>query len=308
MATTQKLSRLPHKGFPSSNYEESRQLISLKRSRLNKARQIFRLKKHPEPRQLGKILRFPRKMPVTSEPLVQLRNFAVKVANEKDAKKFIKFRGRIFAREYQGHKLIGRKDYDRYDDNAEQLILINTQTSKIISGARVIISDTIEDYYTHQEYFLDGLMALEGKKVEISRVCVHPKYRTGTSIILLWRGILAYALKKEAEYIFGMPSIQTMSKTNCDNFFDYCKNQGYTGPELAIPRPEYLKFPTYDPGHLHRKPENLMTPLMSVYLKAGAKICSRGNVDHDLRCIDFMTLLQLSEMNQKYRKYTHPLD
>lgn len=261
---------------------------------------------------IGKIVRFPggyfkKPMDSSRQVLVELNHQAVIIADEKEAKKFIKIRGRLFAREYHNHLFAGRNDSDKYDAHAKQIILINKNTGKILSGARVILSGKAEDFYTNQEYILDDLMALPGRKLEVSRVCVHQKYRNGTTIVLLWRGILAYALKHKAEYVFGMPSIQTMSKVNTDKLFEYFQAHGYTGPELAKPRPEYRNFPTYDPSFQHRPPHELITPLMKIFLKAGAKVCSTGNVDHDLRCIDFMTLLKISEMNQRYQKYTRPI-
>ena len=268
---------------------------------------------HPNPSSTTrrtKIIRFPtfnRRIDPNRQILVELNQFAVIIADPKETKKFIKIRGKIFAREYQGHVLTSRKDADQYDEHAKQILLVHKTTGKILSGARVILSDCAVKFYTNQEYVLDKLMALDGRKLEVSRVCVHPKYRNGTTIVLLWRGILAYALSQQAEYVFGMPSIQTMSKINADKFFEYCKTQGFTGPELAEPRPEYRNFPTHDPSSLHRHPQDLITPLMKIYLKAGAKVCSTGNVDHDLQCIDFLTVLKISEMNQRYQKYTIPL-
>lgn len=258
----------------------------------------------------SKIIRLPSfraKLEIGQQVLVELKEFAVIIADDAQAKKFIKIRGKIFAREYQGQILATRKDADQYDIHAKQLILVHKTTGKILSGARVILSDRATDFYTNQEYVLTKLMALQGRKLEVSRVCVHPKYRNGTTIILLWRGILAYALQQKAEYVFGMPSIQTMSKVNADAFFKYCQEQGFTGPELAQPRPEYRNFPTHDPTSLHRHPKDLITPLMNIYLKAGAKVCSTGNVDHDLRCIDFLTMLKIDEMNKRYQKFTEPL-
>lgn len=259
---------------------------------------------------IGKMIRFGAfKRPVdrNRQVLIETLQHAVIIADSKESKKFIKIRGKIFAREYQGHLLMSRRDADQYDEHAQQLILVNKSTGKILSGARVIMSDHVKDFYTNQEYVLDKLIALPGRKLEVSRVCVHPKHRNGSSIVLLWRGILAYAQQQNGEYVFGMPSIQTLSKTNADSFFEYCKQHNYTGPNLAEPRPEYRNFPAHDPRSLHRHPQDLITPLMKIYLKAGAKVCSTGNVDHDLKCIDFLTVLKLSEMNRRYRKYTAPI-
>jgi putative hemolysin len=48
--------------------------------------------------------------------------------------------------------------------------------------------------------------------------------------------------------------------------------------------------------------EEKIPSLLKSYIKAGAKVCSYPALDLDFNCIDFMTVLKRSELDQKLVK------
>ena len=246
-------------------------------------------------------------------------NFIVKIANHKETKKFLKLRSSIFGKEYRKNMLIKTKDQDYYDQHAMQIILYNNDTDKIIAGCRLIISDNPQDYYSNIEYDISKFMQLAGKKIEISRVCVHPKHRNGSTIVMLWRGILKFSVKQNIDYLFGMPTIKSTYYEDMLTFFNYCQKKGYVSEILAKPRKNYLHYDhrinednkdrqesCQDSNFLPDNISKTVTPLMMIFLKAGAKLCSSGGVEHDLQCIDFFTVLKTTDLQPKYKKFIKP--
>ena len=226
---------------------------------------------------------------------------SVKVASPREAKKFLRMRSVIFGKEYRGNRLKVKKDTDDYDERAQQIILVHRDSQTILGGCRVIMSSNIEDYYCHLEYDIEALMSLPGDKLEVSRVCIHPKYRDGKNFTLLWRGLLVYGDWLGVDYVFGIPSIKTTSREDTEKFYKMCQDLGYVGPTLGITRPEFLRYSSST--SLSSISEDQIPTLMRLYLSAGSKVCSQGAVDHDLKCIDYLTVLKMSELHPRYRKW-----
>lgn len=236
--------------------------------------------------------------------LYSFQNFVVKKANHQEAKRFLKLRSRIFGREYRNNLIKFKKDKDVYDKHAQQVVLIDKNSGEVIGGCRMIHSKHSEDYYASMEYDMSGLMNLPGDKLEVSRVCIHSHQRHGIGLLLLWRGVLAYAHKKRMSYVFGIPSLHTTSRVEAQRFYKYCSEKGITGPILAQARPQFLTFSDHIPSPEDRVvlSKDRLPKLLSIYVKAGARICSTGAVDHDLKCIDFLTVLNMDNLAPKYRK------
>lgn len=226
---------------------------------------------------------------------------SVRVASDKEVKKFLRMRSVIFGKEYRGRKIRMKKDVDSYDAGAQQIILLHHASQTILGGCRVILSPRTEDYYCHLEYDISALMKLPGDKLEVSRVCIHPKHRNGQNFGLLWRGLLVYAGWLNVTYLFGMPSIKTTNKKDTEKFYKICQKLNYNGPILGITRPEFERYGA--PASSELFSEDDLPTLMRLYLNAGGKVCSSGAVDHDLKCIDYLMVLKMSELHPRYRKW-----
>lgn len=232
--------------------------------------------------------------------LISRNGITVKVASGREVKRFIKIRGSVFGKEYHGNK-INKKDTDVYDQHAQQIILVDDQTDTIMGGCRVIMSQRTEDYYCHLEYDLTELMSLQGDKLEISQVCVHPKFRDGKNFALLWRGLVVYATWLQARYLFGIPSIKTTSREDMEKFYQLYEDLGHTGPILGITRPEFLKFSSG--ASLKEISADKIPTLMRLYFSGGGKVCSKGAVYHDLKCLDYLMVLDMDELHPRYQKW-----
>lgn len=109
-------------------------------------------------------------------------------------------------------------DLDRYDQHYHHLFLWNSATSELIGAYRIGMVDRIlaehgfEGLYSNTifEYSDDAFESMgEGKTLELGRSYIVPNYqRRGTSLFLLWRGIVKF-IRKNPGYtkLFGAVSI-----------------------------------------------------------------------------------------------------
>ena len=101
-----------------------------------------------------------------------------------------RLRYRVFAGE-MGANLPSRTpgiDHDIYDPYCEHLIVRDTQSSEVVGTYRILSPENARQigYYSENEFDLTRLHHLRSRLVEIGRSCVHPDYRTGATITLLW--------------------------------------------------------------------------------------------------------------------------
>lgn len=233
--------------------------------------------------------------------LAERGGIQVRIANKKQSRSFYRLRKKVFGKEYQGKIFNFGLDVDEYDFGAEQIVLLDKNSGKVIGGYRAIVSENIRQYYSADEFELEKFWKLPGKKLELSRACISEKYRNGVTLSLLWRGVLSYAFHRQVAFICGIPSVKTTCPKEAKMVYELFAKKGYTGPVLAEPKPEFSTFGAPTAESLQREPESMIPPLMKTYLKAGSKICSVGAIDHSFGCVDFFTVLKMADLDQRYR-------
>src|SRR5262249_9115342 len=83
------------------------------------------------------------------------------------------------------------------------------RTREVVGTYRILPGDRARragGFYSETEFDLGGVAALPGL-VEIGRACVHPDYRNGAVIRLLWAGLTRYLLGHGYEFVIGCASM-----------------------------------------------------------------------------------------------------
>ena len=90
-----------------------------------------------------------------------------------------------------------RLDRDEFDEHCDHLIVREAVTLKVVGTYRVLSPSKarkIGRFYAENEFDLGRLNNLRSRMVEAGRACIHPKYRGGSVIMLLWAGlVVAYS-------------------------------------------------------------------------------------------------------------------
>lgn len=215
-----------------------------------------------------------------------------------------RLRFKIFAEE-MGARLPSRDlglDRDRYDPYCEHLLVREEDAGEVIGTYRILTSDQAEragGFYSEEEFDLTRLQHLRSRTVEVGRSCVHPDYRNGATIALLWSGLARFILSRGYEYVIGCASMgMADGGNNAASIYNSVR-------QIAMSPSEYRVFPRH-PLPLKAFDASMpatVPPLIKGYLRLGAYVCGEPAWDPDFNTADLMVLLPLSRIDKRYARH-----
>ncbi len=233
------------------------------------------------------------------------KNYTVKTASTaSDYREAFRLRFDVFYGEKIGvaKPLTQGFDCDFFDNLADLLVLQDNDTGETVGTYRLLSSQNSSQFYSQTEFDL-SLFLLEHKNVlEMSRACIHPQYRNGITLSLLWMGVMEYARLSGAEFLFGCSSIWTSDTEVVASLLTHLKNEEFHSERYQIaPLNRYHAI-------LNERPadailcKDFLPPLLSFYLRAGAKVYGEPAYDHEFGCFDLLTILDVGNIQDKYRR------
>ena len=215
-----------------------------------------------------------------------------------------RLRYRVFAEE-MGARVPGAAmgiDCDFYDAHCEHLLVRDTGSGEVVGTYRLLPglkAREIGSFYADGEFDLTRIRHLRDATVEIGRSCVHPDYRTGATIAMLWSGLAAFAARQGYRYLIGCASL-SMADGGCSAASIYRRLARH-----HLSSVEYRVFPRYELplAALNRDVDAAPPALVKGYLRIGARICGAPAWDPDFNTADLMLLLPLSQMSRRYARH-----
>ena len=214
-----------------------------------------------------------------------------------------RLRHRIFAGE-MGARLSSRTpgvDHDLYDPYCEHLVVRDAHSGEIVGTYRILPPENARQvgYYSENEFDLTRLHHLRPRLVEVGRSCVHPDYRTGATITLLWAGLAQYMREGGYDYLTGCASISMADGGHAAASLYTRLAETHLGPA------EYRVFPRcpLPLTALRRDLPADVPPLIKGYLRAGAWICGEPAWDPDFNTADLPILLSMSRVADRYARH-----
>jgi putative hemolysin len=214
-----------------------------------------------------------------------------------------RLRYRVFAEE-MGANLPSRTpgvDHDIYDPWCEHLVVRNADTDEVVGTYRILSPANAKriGYYAENEFDLTRLQHLRPNMVEIGRSCVHPDFRTGATIALLWSGLARYMQERGHQYLMGCASISMFDGGHMAASLYKQLTEGEKSHLVPI---EYRVFPRC-PLPLATLRDDVkadVPPLIKGYLRAGSWICGEPAWDPDFNTADLPILLNLARVEKRY--------
>jgi putative hemolysin len=213
-------------------------------------------------------------------------------------------RYQVFSGEFgaQMHGAESGLDSDDFDVYCSHIGVRDLGSGALVATTRLLDNQTarrLGRYYSENEFNLQGLAELEGPILEIGRTCVHPAYRNGATIAVLWAE-LAEALNQGGyRYLMGCASIPM--------------RDGGIQAQAVMQRLRERHFST---DLLHARPKNPLpkltlpdnviaeTPaLLKAYMRLGAKVCGEPCWDPDFQVADLFILLKRDELCPRYARH-----
>ncbi len=193
-------------------------------------------------------------------------------------------------------------DKDQFDAYCEHLLVRDHATGAVVGTYRLLnpkMAQRVGAYYAETQFDLTRLSQLNEGMVEVGRACVHPNYRNGASIGLLWSGVLQYMQQMDYKYLIGCASItmQDGGHAAASIYRRLCQ-------EHMSPR-EWRVFPRnrLPLESLNSTLNAALPPLIKGYMRLGCFICGEPTWDPDFNTADLFMLLPLSLMNKRYARH-----
>jgi len=193
---------------------------------------------------------------------------------------------------------------DEYDEQADHLIAVDLNTKKIIGTYRFLRKDQLRQHQvfaTEEEFNIEKIK--EENIMEISRAVVSPEYRTGSTIILLLKGLVHYAYLHKVKYVFGTASFYGI------NPYKYSHALSYIYYNHLSPEPLRIKavkdkgislniFPSEQTNPALAKKE--MPALVKGYINVGTTFGEEVFIDEAFNSVDVFVLAEVEKINEKY--------
>lgn len=215
-----------------------------------------------------------------------------------------RLRWRVFADE-MGARLQSPEpgvDQDLVDPYCDHLVVRDERSGEVVGTYRLlrgIRARRLGGFYADEEFDLTRLQHLRERCVEIGRSCVHPGYRTGATIALLWSGIIDYVQRHGCDHVLGCASVGMA-------------DGGHAAASLynqlshtSLSPIEYRVFPrcALPLEHLDRDRVAPVPPLVRGYLRCGAWVCGEPAWDPDFHVADLLMLLPLSRLDARMARH-----
>ncbi|WP_405139384.1 GNAT family N-acetyltransferase [Nocardia sp. NBC_01388] len=200
-------------------------------------------------------------------------------------------------------------DADRFDDHCDHLLVRDDLTDQFVGCYRMLPPDKVTaagGYYTATEFDLTAMDPAGNRMVEMGRACVVPDHRNGSTLTLMWAGILHYIQLTGYEWIMGCVSVpmQTTPEEapgrNVRAVRDQLLSRYALEPERHVRPYNPVVVDGLPLDELDAPARPKLPPLMSGYLRLGAQICGEPAHDPDFAVADFVALLGLSTINTRY--------
>lgn len=190
---------------------------------------------------------------------------------------------------------------DEFDDYCDHLIVRDTRTLQVVGTYRVLGARGLARtgrFYSESEFDLSRLQHLRPRILEAGRACIHPDYRSGGVIMMLWAGLAACMRKEKAEYLIGCASVSLADGGATINSIYRKLVAEHLAPTEYRVAPK-LAFPLTDAPVT----ECSVPPLIKGYLRSGAWIGGEPAWDPDFHSADLFMMLPLSRLEGRYARH-----
>ncbi|MEQ8504155.1 MAG: GNAT family N-acyltransferase [Rhodospirillales bacterium] len=268
-------------------------------------------------------LKRPDVLPETSRPVdVRARNLEIRLAETpEEIAAAQRLRYDVFFREMGAIPTVDatrhERDADAFDTVCDHLLVIDTERSApgqpFVCGTyrlmRRSVADAHQGFYSADEYDLTALLNNPGELVELGRSCVHPDFRTGAVMQLLWRGIAEYLAAYDIKIMFGCGSLSGTDAQALMPALSYL-HHFHLAPSDLRPRAldeRYVRIDRVPLTRLDQKAARAMLPpLIKGYMRVGGFIGDGAVIDHQFNTTDICVIVPTDHITEKYHRHYKP--
>jgi putative hemolysin len=193
---------------------------------------------------------------------------------------------------------------DRFDAHCQHLIVRDLDGGHVVGCYRILpdyAALRAGGWYSQSEFDLTRILALPGRIMEVGRTCVHPDYRSGSTIALLWSGLARYLVMNKFDYLMGCASIPLRHGTHeALAVYKHLSESHLSPPEWRVyPRTPLPRVDLVGAGET----APVIPPLVNSYLRVGARICGEPAWDPAFNVADLFIMLRADSINERYARH-----
>lgn len=219
---------------------------------------------------------------------------------------------------------LGRVDSDRYDSLCEHLLLTTTdkvkkasKKTRLASGETVIgcyrllrrdVAERNGGFYTQGEFDLTPFLTGVGRDLnilELGRSCVHPDYRSGKAISLMWKGLGVFVERNDIEAMMGCASFPGTDPRALAEPLSYLRHHhaGVGGWQVQAHADQFVDMNMLAAEAIDEKAaRRALPPVLRGYIRSGALVGSGAVIDHRFNTVDVFVLMPMQHMSDRYRR------
>ena len=208
------------------------------------------------------------------------------------------------------------RDVDQYDADCEHLIVRDTASDLVVGCYRIMRPETAMrrgGYYSDSEFDLTRLKNIRPTTAEVGRACIHPDFRSGSVIMLLWSGLTRFMLENNYEYVIGCASIPLADgHDNAIAVYEQVASTSLAPAEYRVFPKNPYPLPALGMSHALAPDQNSrvipisrarVPALIKGYCRLGAWVCGAPAWDADFNTADLFVLLPIARMSGAYAKH-----
>ena len=223
--------------------------------------------------------------------------------SREDVRDAQRLRHRVFIEELGARSgaRLSTLERDRFDPFCEHLIVRDRARGEVIGTYRLLTPERaarLGTFIAGIEFDLAPLEKLRDGLAELGRACIHPDYRSGAAIMLLWSGIARFIRAQGIRHLFGCASIG-MEDGGANALAVY---SAITPRHLAPV--EYRVTPRTPLAPGAGVCDHARVPaLLKGYLRLGAWVCGEPAWDPEFNTADLLVLLSLERLETRYARH-----
>ncbi|RMH04920.1 MAG: GNAT family N-acetyltransferase [Planctomycetota bacterium] len=187
-------------------------------------------------------------------------------------------------------------DRDRFDPHCRHLMVEHLGSDRVVGTYRLqLAAEAVraEGLYSATEFDLSTLPAgFLDEAVELGRACIAAGHRDQRVLGLLWKGLANFMLWHRKRRLFGCNSLTSREPAAGLRLFRQLEESGHLHPEIHV-RP----LPGLECTGPPAAEEVPLPKLFGIYLRYGARVLGPPAVDREFGTIDFLTSLDLAEVD-----------
>ncbi|GGY42070.1 GNAT family N-acetyltransferase [Pseudoduganella albidiflava] len=193
-------------------------------------------------------------------------------------------------------------DCDEFDEHCDHLLVRDAITQEVVGTYRVLApagARRLGRLYSEGEFDMGRLNPLRSRIIEAGRACIHPSYRGGSVIMLLWAALAEYMHRHGCDYLAGCASISLADGGhNAVAVFRELRETRMGPAEYRVT--PHLPFPH---SRIEPAASAILPPLLKGYMRSGAWVCGDPAWDPDFDSADLFLLMPLANLDSRYAKH-----